>query len=135
MDRMATWCMALVLGTGALVTGACQAREGVLMPESSPPGSEQGVDAVVGLWTVVPRDGSGTCTLALNRLSVPGGFGVQVERCAMADLRSVESWRLTPEGFDLVAKSGNAARAFRRTGEDSFEAVDGTSRMERAPLA
>lgn len=93
------------------------------------------IETVFGLWTFSSVDGSGACILALNRLPVRGGYGVHVERCALASMAAATHWRPTPGGFEIADAAGSVILEFRQTDVDAFVAVDGSLRVDRAPSA
>lgn len=135
MYRVSDFAVAVGLGGLLLAAGACHAREPASMSQTHQPGGTATVDDVVGLWTIRLDGQSGFCTLALNRLPVQDGFGVQIETCTLPTFATAARWRQTDEGFELVNEGGGRLQAFRQTGVDGFAAADGTARLERAPLA
>ena len=118
------------------LTGACEARQRATpMPETASAGVLS-IDDATGLWRVVDPNGSGTCLIALSRFSAPaGGYGVQVESCALPALAGSVGWRPVEGGFELTGSSGNRIATFHRRSDDDFESAEGGYRLERAPLA
>lgn len=105
------------------------------MSPAETPAPSGDIEAVIGLWTFSSADGSGDCTLALNRQAASGGYGVHVERCALTGMAAATHWRPTPRGFELRNAGNTVILEFRQTDVDAFVAVDGSLRVERARSA
>ena len=92
------------------------------------------VDQVAGFWSLRGPDGA-RCDLSLASLVIDGVRPVLTERCAIPAAAAARSWRATAGGFELLAADGAVLMAFRRTGEDGFQAVGGGFTLSRAPLS
>lgn len=98
------------------------------------PGAMAITDAT-GLWRIAPTSGGkSACLIALNSLAAPRGYQLHIETCSIQPLASARSWRPIEQGFEFLDVSGRAIVAFRREDVDSFRAVDGAYRMERAAV-
>ncbi|WP_349312108.1 AprI/Inh family metalloprotease inhibitor [Brevundimonas subvibrioides] len=133
MNRTSLLSMALCLPVALSAATSIQGGERPARFQIVQPVRHLDVEAVTGLWNLVPLTGDKTCTLALNGMFVEGGFGVFLERCSIAAMAGVRAWRPTTQGFELLTADASVALAFRRTGVDSFASTDGALRLTRAP--
>ena len=92
------------------------------------------VDQIAGFWSL-RGPGGAQCDLSLANLVIDGVRPVLAERCRIPAATAARSWRATAAGFELLAADGAVLMAFRRTGEDDFEAVGGGFTLSRAPLS
>ncbi len=124
-DRAAVWATI----AGAILMTACAAPTG----SSEPQGPVLAVDQVAGHWTLRGPDGA-RCDLSLANLVIDGVRPVLAERCAIPAAAPAKAWRATSNGFELLASDGSVVMAFRRTGEDAFEATQGGLTLTRGPV-
>ncbi len=121
----------VVLLAGALMMTACAPKPAA----SEPQGRILAVDQVAGYWALTEVGGTARCDLALANLIIEGVRPVLAERCGLSTVAAAKSWRATATGFELLAADGAVVLAFRRTGEDAFQAVGHPYRLSRAPLS
>ena len=109
---------------------------GCAVPASSlePQGPVLAVDQVAGAWSL-RGPGGARCSLSLANLVIDGVRPVLAENCAIPDATKARSWRATANGFEILAAEGAVLMAFRRTGEDAFEATSGGFTLIRAPMS
>lgn len=109
---------------------------GCVAPAASEPqqGRALGVDQVAGFWALTASSGGGRCSLSLSNFLIEGRHPVLVEACSITAVAAARQWRATPGGFELMDEAGAVLLAFRRTGEDAFDAVGGDYRLTRAPM-
>lgn len=88
-----------------------------------------------GYWSVKAGDGVKTCVIALGQLPLEDGYGVLVERCAIAELAGASVWKSTNDGFVIVDEHDDLILKGRMTGPDGFVSLDGRYRGDRAPVA
>lgn len=116
-----------------LLAGGCGAKEASMQTHDPVRRGVLAVDDVTGFWRIAPTTGAkSACLVALNSLVAPRGYQVHVESCSIQPLASAQSWRPADRGFELLNGSGQVVAVFRRVDIDSFRAVDGSYRMERA---
>ncbi|WP_298160708.1 AprI/Inh family metalloprotease inhibitor [Brevundimonas sp.] len=115
---------------GAFLMTACAAPASSSEPQSQ----ASAVDQVAGLWSL-RGPGGAQCSLSLANLVIDGVRPVLAENCAIADATKARSWRATANGFEILTADGAVLMAFRRTGEDAFEATSGGFTLSRAPLS
>ena len=115
---------------GAILMTGCAAPPA----SSEPQGRVLAVDQVAGYWALRGRDGA-RCSVSLANLVIDGVRPVLAENCGVPDAAKAKSWRATAGGFEMLAADGAVLMAFRRTGEDSFEATSGGFILTRAPLS
>ncbi|WP_269515465.1 AprI/Inh family metalloprotease inhibitor [Brevundimonas subvibrioides] len=125
--------LALCLSLLPVVAGACHSKEQPAVSQSRVPEPSGDIEAAIGLWAFTPADGSKGCVLALNRQPLPHGYGLHIEHCALASLAAATHWRPTAQGFGIANEADSVILEFRQTGVDTFVAVDGSLRVERAP--
>ncbi len=101
---------------------------------SEPQGRVLSVDQVAGFWALRGPDGV-RCQVSLANLMIDGVRPVLTETCAIPDAAKARSWRATATGFEMLAADGSIVMAFRRTGDDAFEATSGGFILTRAPLS
>lgn len=97
-----------------------------------PAGNPPEVERVFGFWALRGADGDGRCLISLSNLRRGADYGVQMEACDIAGLPKATGWRPTRDGFELIAGE-ETLLAFRQTGVDGFESLDGRYVMGRAP--
>jgi hypothetical protein len=114
---------------GAILMSACADNS-----TAEPQGQALEVEQVAGLWTLKAPDGA-TCDVSLANLLIGDIRPVLVERCAISAVEGAKMWRAIPDGFQLMGQEGQVLMRFRRTGEDSFEALGGGHTLTRAPLS
>lgn len=122
--------LATVVG---LITGACSAKEAAMSEANS-----LTIQDVFGHFQLVGPDLPTTCRLTLDPVSNAGQLPILASRCGSANLSSAKHWRVTREGFDLLAKGDAVLIGFRRIDVDRFEGRDASGqvyRLERAPMA
>lgn len=109
---------------------------GCVAPAASEPqqGRVLAVDQVAGFWALTASSGGARCSLSLSNFLIEGRRPVLVEACSIATVAAARQWRATPGGFELLDEAGTVLLAFRRTGEDAFDAVGGDYRLTRAPI-
>lgn len=91
------------------------------------------IEDVTGFWRIAPiSGGKAACLIALNSLSAAHGYQVHTESCTIPAFTATASWRPVEGGFELLDGSGHPITGFRRQDVDTFRAIDGTYRMERA---
>ncbi|MBU1345797.1 MAG: protease inhibitor Inh/omp19 family protein [Alphaproteobacteria bacterium] len=120
----------LAVAVGAILMTGCAPSPSA----SEPQGQVLAVEQVAGHWSLRAPDGA-RCTVSLANLVIDGVRPVLAESCAIPDAAKARSWRATATGFELLDAAGSVLMAFRRTGEDAFEAVDGGYILRRAPLS
>jgi len=90
------------------------------------------VEDVRGLWLLRATDGDQRCRIALSAHRSGTWHEATVETCDIDRLRSVRAWRPIVGGFELIGQDNAGRGRFRLTGLDTFEAVDGSLRGQRA---
>ena len=115
---------------GAILLTGCAAPPA----SSEPQGRVLAVDQVAGYWALRGPDGA-RCNVSLANLVIDGVRPVLAENCGIPDATKAKSWRATANGFEMLAADGAVLMAFRRTGEDGFEATSGGFTLSRAPLS
>ncbi len=100
---------------------------------SEPQGRVLAVDQVAGVWTLRGPDGA-RCDLSLASVLIDGVRPVLAERCAIPAVETARGWRATAGGFELLKADGSVLMAFRRDGEDAFDATTGGFTLRRAPI-
>jgi hypothetical protein len=121
----------IALVAGALLMTACAPKPAA----SEPQGRVLPVEQVAGYWALTEAGGTARCELALANLVIEGVRPVRAERCSLPMVAAAKSWRATAAGFELLAADSTVILAFRRAGEDAFEAVGRPYRLSRAPLS
>ncbi len=101
---------------------------------SEPQGQVLAVDQVAGFWSL-RGPGGARCQVSLANLVIDGVRPVLAENCGIPAATRAKSWRATANGFEILGADGAAIMAFRRTGEDSFEATSGGFTLSRAPMS
>lgn len=112
---------------GALLMTGCAAPPAA----SEPQGRVLAVDQVAGFWALTGPDGA-RCQVSLANLVIDGVRPVLAENCAIPAATRAKSWRATAGGFEMLGADGGVLMAFRRTGEDAFEATSGGFTLARA---
>ena len=115
---------------GVLLVTGCAAPPA----SSEPQGRVLAIDQVAGFWTLRGPDGA-RCSVSLANLVIDGVRPVLAENCAIPAATRAKSWRATANGFQMLAADGTVLMAFRRTGEDAFEATSGGFTLSRAPIS
>ena len=115
---------------GAILMSGCAAPPA----SSEPQGRVLAVDQVAGFWAL-RGPGGARCDVSLAKLVIDGVRPVLAENCGIPAATRAKSWRATAGGFEMLAADGAVLMAFRRTGEDSFEATSGGFILTRAPLS
>jgi hypothetical protein len=115
---------------GAILMTGCAAPPA----SSEPQGRVLAVDQVAGYWALRGPDGA-RCSVSLANLVIDGVRPVLAENCGILAATQAKSWRATAGGFEMLAADGVVLMAFRRTGEDAFEATSGGFTLTRAPLS
>lgn len=115
---------------GAILMTGCAAPAS----SSEAQGQVLAVDQVAGFWAL-RGPGGAQCSLSLANLVIDGVRPVLAENCAIPDATKARSWRATANGFEILTGDGAVLMAFRRTGEDAFEATSGGFTLSRAPLS
>ncbi len=129
-NLFAVTAVAAVVG---LAPGACSAKEAAMSEANS-----LTVQDVFGHYQLVGPDLPTTCRLTLDPVSNAGQLPILASRCGSANVASANHWRVTREGFDLLAKGDAVLIGFRRLDVDRFEGRDASGRvyrLERAPMA
>jgi hypothetical protein len=111
---------------GAILMTGCAASA-----SSAPQGQVLAVDQVAGYWNLRGPDGA-RCRVSLANLLIDGVRPVLAEACAVPDAAKARSWRATSDGFQMLAADGSVVMAFRRTGDDAFQATSGGFILTRA---
>lgn len=101
---------------------------------SEPQGRVLAIDQVAGFWSL-RGPGGAHCQVSFANLVIDGVRPVLAENCAIPAATRGKSWRATSNGFEILAADGSVVMAFRRTGEDAFEATSGGFTLNRAPMA
>lgn len=114
---------------GAILLSGCADRSA-----AEPQGRVMAVDQVAGVWAMSGPDGA-RCTVSLANLVIDGVRPVLAETCGIAAAMQAKSWRATAQGCEMLDADGAVLMHFRRTGEDSFQAVSGGYRLSRVPLS
>lgn len=154
---MTFWRSAALSALALTLAGACSAEETPMpsqTPESAPapapatstpatstppstpasgPVEVLSIAEVSGLWSLRPETGEGRCRIALNKLPVAGGYGVQIESCTLAAVAGGQSWRPVEGGFELLGDQGRVLMRFRRVDANAFTAEG--YRLTPAPMA
>ena len=125
-DRATIWAAV----AGAILMSGCAAPPAA----SEPQGAVLAVDQVAGFWSLRAPDGA-RCQLSLANLVIDGVRPVLAENCSISAAAKGKSWRATSNGFEVLSDDGSVVMAFRRTGEDAFEATSGGLTLSRAPLS
>jgi|GEM_PF-1949758 len=127
MNRDRTIICAVV---GAVFVTGCAAP-----PASSEPQARVlAVDQVAGFWSL-QGPGGARCQVSLANLVIDGVRPVLAENCAIPAATRAKSWRATANGFEMLGADGTVLMAFRRIGEDAFEATSGGFSLSRAPVS
>lgn len=113
---------------GAVIMSGCAPAPA----SSEPQRTTLAVDQVAGAWSLRGPDGK-ACRLSLANLVIDGVRPVRAEDCAIDPASQGRSWRATADGFELLGSDGAVVMAFRRIGEDTFEATAGGYSLTRAP--
>lgn len=115
---------------GAILVTGCAAPPA----SSEPQGRVLAVDQVAGFWAL-RGPGGVRCQVSLANLVVDGVRPVLAENCAIPAAIRAKSWRATANGFEMLGADGAVLMAFRRAGEDAFEATSGGFTLSRAPVS
>ena len=115
---------------GAILVTGCSAPSA----SSQPQGQVLALDQVAGYWALTAPDGK-RCEISLANLLVNGVRPVLAENCGIPAATEARFWRATAVGFELIGAETQVLMRFRRTGEDSFEAISGGYALTRAPLS
>ena len=127
MNRDRTTVLAVV---GAILVTGCAAASA----SSEPQGRVLAIDQVAGFWSL-RGPGGARCSVSLANLVIDGMRPVLAENCGIPAATQAKSWRATAGGFEMLGADGSVLMAFRRTGEDAFEATSGGFTLSRAPLS
>ena len=123
----------IVMISAVFATSACGAKE-VAMPVTA----SLSVEDVFGYWQVSGSGAPTSCRLTLDPILQADRLPASVTRCAPSIVASATSWRITPNGFDLLTKGNEVLIRFHRIDVDRFEGKDAseqTYRLDRAPMA
>ncbi len=101
---------------------------------SEPQSQVLAVDQVAGFWSL-RGPGGARCQVSLANLVIEGVRPVLAENCGIPAATRAKSWRATANGFEMLGADGAVLMAFRRTGEDAFEATSGGFTLSRAPMS